>query len=76
MRTQHFLFLSSIALSSPALAAEPKPAANANGNPGAAEAISRTDAAGSTSSSDEMIQNHPARKNRVRHTFAPSSKRM
>jgi hypothetical protein len=75
MRTQHFLLLGSIALSSPALAAEPKPTANATGKP-AAEAISGADAAKSTAASDEMIQNHPARKNRVRHTFPPSAKRM
>lgn len=75
MRTQHFLLLSSIALSSLALAAEPKPSANANGKP-PAEAISGADAAGSTAASDETIQNHPPRKNRVRHTFPPSAKRM
>ena len=75
MRTQHLLLLSSIALSNPALAAEPKQTADVNGKPGV-EANSRADAATSTGGSDETIQNHPARKNRVRQTFPPSPKRM
>lgn len=75
MRTQHLLLLSSIALSNPALAAEPKQTADANGKPGV-EANSRADAATSTGAGGETIQNHPARKNRVRQTFPPSAKRM
>jgi hypothetical protein len=75
MRTQHLLLLSSIALSSPALAAEPKSTANPNAKRGV-ESISRADAPVSTAAGDEMIQNHPPRKNRIRYTIPPSAKRM
>jgi hypothetical protein len=75
MRTQHLLLLSSIVLSSPVLAADPKPAANADGKPGA-EAISRADAARSTGANDEMMQDRPSRKDRVPYTFSPAAKRM
>jgi hypothetical protein len=74
MRAQYFLLLSSIALSSPALAAEPKSAANANRPEGAA--ISRADAARSASANDDWMRSRPARKNRVYYTFPPSAKRM
>jgi len=75
MRTQHLLLLSSIVLSGPVLPAEPKPAANANGKP-ETEAISKADAARSTGANDEMTQDRPSRKARVRYTFPPSAKRM
>lgn len=74
MRTQHLLLLSTIALSSQALAAEPKPAAQANGKPGV-EGPSKPDAARNAAASDEL-QILPTRKNRVRYTFPPSAKRM
>jgi hypothetical protein len=74
MRTQHLLLLSTIALSSQALAAEPKPTTPANGKPGM-EGISKTDAARTAGVSEEL-QMLPARKNRVRQTFPPSAKRM
>ena len=75
LRTQHLLLLSSIALSTPVLAAEPKPTANANGRPGI-DANSRADELTGTEAGDEKIQNHPARKNRVRYTFPPPAKRI
>jgi hypothetical protein len=75
MRTQHLLLLSSIVLSGPMLAAEPKPPANADGKPGA-EAISGAAAARSTGANDEMMQDRPPRKDRVRYTFPPSAKHM
>ncbi len=70
MRTQHFLLLSSIALCNLAIAAEPKPARNANDKP-PAEVNSRTDAA-----SDDMIQAQPAPKHGIRYTYPPATKRM
>ena len=75
MRTQHFLLLSSIALCNLAIAAEPKPARNANDKP-QTEAIPRSDAARRDAASDDMIQALPAPKNRVRYTFPPATKRM
>lgn len=72
MQTQHLLLLSSIALC-PALAAEPT--ANANRKTGA-EVISKAPAAGSIVTSDEIVQIRKTRKNRVRQTFPPSSKRL
>lgn len=75
MQTQHLLLLSSIALSSPALAAEVKPTANANGKTGV-EVISKAAAAGSTATNDEIDQIRKARKNRVRQIFPPASKRL
>ena len=75
MRTPYLLLLSSIALSSPALAAEPKPTARANGKP-EAEALSRADASRSAATNNAMMQIRPTRKNRVRYTFAPPAKRM
>jgi hypothetical protein len=68
MRTQHLLLLSSIVLSGPVLAAEPKPTADVNGKSGA-------DAAKSTGANDEMMQERTSRKDRVRYTFPPSAKR-
>ena len=75
MQTQHLLLLSSLALSNAAPAEEPKPGANTNGKPAVVEAA-RADAAKGTAASDELIPIHPAPKNRVRQTFAPSAKRM
>lgn len=74
MRTQHILLLS-IALSIPAMAAEPKSPSNAIGKSGD-QATSRADAAKSTATNDEVTPIRPARKNRVRYTFPPSAKRM
>ena len=74
MRTQHLLLLSTIALSSQALAAEPKPTDQANGKPGT-EGPSRPDAARKAPVGEEL-QILPARKDRVRQTFPPSAKRM
>jgi hypothetical protein len=75
MRTQHFLFLSSIALCNLAIAAEPKPARNANDKP-PAEANSRADTAKHDAASDDLIQAQPAPKNRIHYTFPPATKRM
>ena len=74
MRMQHLLLLSSIALSSPAMAAEPKQAATVKGKPGT-EATSRSDLA-SSAASDEAMPIRPTRKNRVRYSFPPSTRRM
>ena len=73
MRTQHFLLLSSIALSGAAVAVEPKPGTNAPGKPGA-EAVSGTGKATKAASGQEKEPVRPARKNRVRQTFPPASK--
>jgi len=75
MRTQHLLLLSSLALSGPALGAEPKPAANASREPGT-DTISKTDAAGNTAAGDETTPARRARKDRIRYTFPPAPKRM
>ena len=73
MRTQHLLLLSSIALSTPGLAAESRPAADAKA---AGEAISRADAARNAQADDETTKIAPARKNRVRQTYPPAAKHL
>jgi hypothetical protein len=75
MRTQHLLLLVSFALSGPAFAAEPKPAAGANTKPGV-ESGSRADVDASPAAGSNVAQNATSRKNRVRYTIPPSSKRM
>jgi hypothetical protein len=64
-----------LALSIPALAAEPKKlgvrTGNADNRP-----TSDTHAAGSTVAGDKVTPVRPARKNRVRQTFPPSTTRM
>jgi len=73
MRTQHFLLLGSIALSSPALAAESKSTTHANIKP---EGGATAGAARSTAANDDWMRGRPACKNRVYYTFPPSAKRM
>jgi hypothetical protein len=75
MRTQHLLLWSSIALSSPALAAESRSAADVDAKP-PGEAVSRTDAARKAQADDETMKNAPARKNRVRQTYPPAAKHL
>jgi hypothetical protein len=75
MRPHHLLLLSSIALSTPALAAEQKQTADTHDKP-RIESKSRTDPAKNSGAGEETIQNHASRKNRVHHTFPPPAKRM
>ena len=72
MHAQRLLLLSSIALC-PALVAEPT--VNANRKTGL-EVISKAPAARSPVIIDEIVQIRKTRKNRVRRTFPPSSKRL
>jgi hypothetical protein len=74
MRTQHLLLLSSIALSTPVLAAESRSAADANAQPPGG-AVSKPNAR-SAQADQEAMKVAPARKNRVRQTYPPPAKQL
>ena len=75
MRMQHFLLVATFVASGPALAADPKPGADASRTKPDAPSRAQPDPAWSLMASDKL-QARPANRDRVRYTFPPATKRM